>query len=69
MLAVHAEVEGGPYRTFFDRLVPSLLKDHKEILCLEDMARLILSETDSIPRQELMYISLPGRAGTIASSS
>jgi len=69
VLAVHAEVEGGPYRTFFDRLLPSLLKDHKEILCLEDVARLILSETGSIPRRELMYISLPGRAGTIASSA
>ena len=48
VLAVHAEVEGGPYRTFFDRLVPSLLKNYKEVLCLEDVARLILSETDSI---------------------
>ena len=69
VLAVHAEVEGGLYRAFFDRLVPSLLKDHKEVLCLEDVARLILSETDSIPRRELMYISLPGRAGTVASST
>lgn len=69
VLAVHAEVEGGTYRTFFDRLVSSLLKNHKEVLCMEDMARRILSETDSIPRRELMYISLPGRAGTIASSN
>ena len=30
-----AEVDGGPYGTFFDRLLPGLLKDHKEILCLE----------------------------------
>ena len=69
VLAVHAEVEGGPYRTFFDRFVSSLLKNHKEVLCMEDVARRILSETDSIPRRELMYISLPGRAGTIASSN
>jgi undecaprenyl phosphate-alpha-L-ara4FN deformylase len=69
VLAVHAEVEGGPYRTFFDRLVPSLLKNHKEILCLEDVARRILSIPDSIPRRRLTRISLPGRAGTAASST
>ncbi|MBW2163994.1 MAG: hypothetical protein JRF43_06030, partial [Deltaproteobacteria bacterium] len=65
----HAEVEGGPYTAFFDRLVPSLLKNHKDVLCLEDVARLILSVPDSIPRRGLTRISLPGRAGTIASST
>jgi undecaprenyl phosphate-alpha-L-ara4FN deformylase len=69
VLAVHAEVEGGPYRTFFDRLVPSLLKNHKDVLCLEDVAWRILSVPDSIPRQGLTRISLPGRAGTVASST
>ena len=69
VLAIHAEVEGGPYRAFFDRLIPSLLKNHKEVLCLEDVASRIHSEIDTVPRRELMYISLPGRAGTIASST
>lgn len=69
ILAVHAEVEGGPYQTFFDKLVPRLLESYKEILCLENVARRILSVPDSIPRRGLTRISLPGRAGTIASST
>lgn len=69
VLAVHAEVEGGPYQTFFDKFIPRLLESYKEILCLEDVAGRILSVPDSIPRRGLTRISLPGRAGTIASSA
>ncbi len=69
VLAVHAEVEGGPFGPFFDRLIPRLLETHNEVICLKDVARRILSGSGPIPRRELTYISLPGRAGTLASSS
>ncbi len=68
VLAVHAEVEGGPFGAFFDRLLPRLLETYSEAICLRDVARRILSGPDPVPRRELTYIRLPGRAGTLASS-
>ncbi len=68
VLAVHAEVEGGPYRGLFRLLVANLLKVHRGFVTLEGLAERILAEPGHVPVRELAYIDLPGRAGKVASS-
>ncbi len=68
VLALHAEVEGGPFRSFFKGLIPSLLKAHGFCKTLQEMARRCLEELEAVETRELVYISLPGRAGKVASS-
>jgi len=68
VLALHAEVEGGPFSAFFDRLLPRLLQQHPEIIPMENAANRILANTRAIPRRELHGIALPGRPGLVASS-
>ncbi len=68
VLAVHAEVEGGPYRDLFRLLVANLFKGHKGFITLEEMAERILAEPEHIPVRRLTSINLPGRAGKVASS-
>ncbi len=69
VLAVHAEVEGGPFSIFFDDLLPALLDAHNSIITMGEMAGRILSQRDDIPVRDFTLINLPGRAGTVASST
>jgi hypothetical protein len=68
VLAVHAEVEGGPFSHFFHQFIPSLLSSHGRIITMGEMAGAILSHRDEIPVRNFTRITLPGRAGTVASS-
>ena len=68
VMAVHAEVEGGHYAKLFNRLVSTLLSARHEIITLGDMAKSLLSDRQNIPAREFTMISLPGRAGMVASS-
>ena len=68
VLALHAEVEGGPFSAFFDRLLPRLLQQHPEIIPMENAAIRIPADTQTTPRRQLHRITLPGRPGLVASS-
>ncbi|HOV87605.1 MAG TPA: polysaccharide deacetylase family protein [Syntrophobacteraceae bacterium] len=69
VLALHAEVEGGPFRGLLERLIPLLRNRYERFSTLEEEARKRLSDGEPIPRRELVFIRLPGRAGRIASAS
>jgi len=69
VLAVHAEVEGGPFSLLFDHLIPRLLASRKEIITMGEMALQILSSRDKVPVRDFTMITLPGRAGKVASST
>jgi len=66
VLALHAEVEGGPFRRFFKDFAKKYLKDSYKILTLEEIANSLLKDIHSIPICELGQIELPGRAGMVA---
>ncbi len=68
VLAVHAEVEGGPYAAFFKRLIPELLKRHGSAITLGEMADRLTSQARPVPTRRFAAITLPGRAGKVASS-
>ncbi len=68
VLALHAEVEGGPFRDFFEGLMARLLKKHGSCLLLRDIAKRCLESPEALEVRELRYIELPGRAGKVASS-
>ncbi|NDY43153.1 4-deoxy-4-formamido-L-arabinose-phosphoundecaprenol deformylase [Dissulfurirhabdus thermomarina] len=68
VLAVHAEVEGGPYAEFFDALLSELLARHAGIRTLEATAERVLARPEAVPVRELARACLPGRAGTVATS-
>ncbi|MBK7642140.1 MAG: 4-deoxy-4-formamido-L-arabinose-phosphoundecaprenol deformylase [Planctomycetes bacterium] len=67
VLAVHAEVEGGPFAALFEKLLARVIGSGVEIVTLESIARTL--ERASLPRRELAHIELPGRAGLVSSSS
>ncbi|RMD59687.1 MAG: 4-deoxy-4-formamido-L-arabinose-phosphoundecaprenol deformylase [Nitrospirae bacterium] len=68
VLAVHAEVEGGPFIVFFEKLLGKLLKRFKSIVPLHTVAEHLLMKRDTIPVGDLTFITIPGRAGKVASS-
>ncbi len=68
VLAVHAEVEGGPFSIFFNELLPELISSHESIITMGEMVSGILSHRQEIPVRDFTMITLPGRAGTVASS-
>lgn len=66
VLTVHAEVEGGPYRGEFARLL-SLCRDQGvEFFRLEDWARELLEAPEGIPVAPVASRRLPGRAGLVS---
>ncbi len=68
IIALHAEVEGGPYTNFLISLLQELKKHAFEISPLAEMAEHLLKNEETIPRRRLCRITLPGRAGWVASS-
>jgi undecaprenyl phosphate-alpha-L-ara4FN deformylase len=66
VLAVHAEVEGGPYADVLDALLPRLRGAGRVVKTIGALA----SETDvaSLPVRNLAYKPLPGRSGRVATS-
>jgi len=67
VLAVHAEVEGGPYAALFEKLLARVQHSGVEIVTLESVARSL--EPSQLPRRELAHVELPGRAGQVSSSA
>jgi undecaprenyl phosphate-alpha-L-ara4FN deformylase len=63
VLTVHAEVEGGPYAEFFDRLLASL-SGRVRVRRLIDVAREL--DVGALPLCEVVQGMRPGRAGTVS---
>ena len=68
VLALHAEVEGGPFQSLFMELAAKLLKAHGECVRLMDFAKEILRKPQEVPLANLIQTRLDGRAGLVASS-
>jgi peptidoglycan/xylan/chitin deacetylase (PgdA/CDA1 family) len=64
VMAVHAEVEGGPYLGFFERLLPRLRDGADTIRPLRDVA----AEIEDPPVRDLRFTELPGRSGRVATT-
>ncbi len=67
VLAVHAEVEGGPFAALFERLLARVQHGGVEIVTLETVARSL--EARALPLRELAHVELAGRAGLVSSSA
>ncbi len=68
VLAVHAEVEGGVFRPFFRRFMKRLAGEFDGFSTMEETASRLLETPERIPVMEFCQISLPGRAGQVASA-
>jgi undecaprenyl phosphate-alpha-L-ara4FN deformylase len=66
VLAVHAEVEGGPFADFFDRLLPRLAERFGKPRTLREVVR-DLAERE-LPVRALAHAAIPGRSGEVATS-
>ena len=67
VLAVHAEVEGGPFAALFEKLLARVLASGVEIVTLESVARGL--DLTKLPWRELAHVEIPGRAGRVSSSA
>ena len=67
VFAVHAEVEGGPFATVLERLLPQLAEQFGAPRLLSDVAREL--SRAAWPVRRLDYTRLPGRSGQVATSS
>lgn len=67
VLAVHAEVEGGPFAAVLERLLPRLAERFGAPRLLSDVAREL--ERGGWPVRRLDYTRLPGRSGRVATSA
>ena len=67
VLAVHAEVEGGPFAALFEKLLARVLASGVRIVTLESVARGL--ELSTLPRRELAHVEIPGRSGRVSSSA
>ncbi|MEW6388570.1 MAG: polysaccharide deacetylase family protein [Thermodesulfobacteriota bacterium] len=66
VLTVHTEVEGGPYREAFARLLDRCLDQGVAFFRLEDWAKELLAHPQEIPVAAVHWGRLPGRAGRVA---
>lgn len=63
ILAVHAEVEGGPFAGVLDRVLDALRAKGRAVLKLDELPR------TNLPERDLRMVDLPGRSGKVASAS
>jgi undecaprenyl phosphate-alpha-L-ara4FN deformylase len=66
VLTIHAEVEGGPYRGEFARLLKRCRQHGVDFFRLEDWARELLSQPAALPVARVSSRRLPGRAGRVS---
>jgi undecaprenyl phosphate-alpha-L-ara4FN deformylase len=66
VLTIHAEVEGGPFLSEFDRLLTRCRREGVEFFRLEDWARELLRTPEKIPVAQVTLQRLPGRAGRVS---
>ena len=67
VLAVHAEIEGGPYAASLERLLELLRRAGWTFRTLAHVARALA--LDALPVCELAHVELPGRSGRVATSA
>jgi undecaprenyl phosphate-alpha-L-ara4FN deformylase len=66
VLAVHAEVEGGPYALVLDALLPRLRAAGREV---KTIGALVASlDVAALPVRDLAYVPLAGRSGRVATA-
>ena len=65
VLAVHAEVEGGPYADVLDALLPRL-REGREIRTIGEYVASL--DAASLPVRDLAFTPLPGRSGRVATA-
>lgn len=66
VLAVHAEVEGGPYLDLLDHMLGALREARGEPCTLAEVARSL--DRERLPVRELAHVKLSGRSGRISTS-
>ena len=66
VLTIHAEVEGGPYRQEFARLLERCRQKGVDFFRLEDWARELLQDQAAVPAARVNLQRLPGRAGRVS---
>ncbi len=69
VIALHAEVEGGPYARFLKDLLQAIRRHSFEVIPLREMAKILLKDKNRIPIRQLTRVALPGRAGWVSSSA
>jgi peptidoglycan/xylan/chitin deacetylase (PgdA/CDA1 family) len=66
VLTIHAELEGGPFRGEFARLLDRALEEGVAFFRLADWAEELLTHGWQIPAAPVYQGRLPGRAGTVS---
>ncbi len=66
VLTVHAELEGGASLDFLRDLIGRWRRDGATLVRLSDVARRLLADPGKLPRHEVVWGQLPGRAGEVA---
>jgi undecaprenyl phosphate-alpha-L-ara4FN deformylase len=66
VLTIHAEMEGGPYRQEFARLLGRCRQNQVDFFRLEDWARELLNEPAALKVSPVSSRRLPGRAGQVS---
>ena len=65
---IHTEVEGGPYLGWFESLLDEWRSRGAEFVPMETFGLEARERTSGLPVRKIVPITLPGRAGTVASS-
>ena len=68
VFTLHAEIEGGPWIGYFEKLVDALKADGAEFITLRELARRALA-SGAVPACRVIDSTLPGRAGTVSCQS
>jgi undecaprenyl phosphate-alpha-L-ara4FN deformylase len=66
VLAVHAEVEGGPFGAVLDALLATFAERGVAVRTLAEIAAALRGS--DLPERDLGYVELPGRSGTVATA-
>jgi len=64
---IHTEVEGGPYLDWFGRLLDDWKDRGAELVAMETLGAEARERSAELPVRRVVSITLPGRAGTVAS--
>lgn len=65
VLPLHAEVEGGPYHGFLERLLGAIHRSGAQVRTLEEIARTLLAAPEPPRRFRAQLRVLPGRSGRV----
>ncbi|MEW6743638.1 MAG: polysaccharide deacetylase family protein [Planctomycetota bacterium] len=65
VIPVHAEVEGGLYRSFMVELLRAIARTARAVRTLEEVARELLARDSPPPRFTVRLAAIPGRSGHV----